>query len=49
MQTATATRDRKRPAESAGNNSDKVVTSQSQDDSSVANKLSEELLRCLLC
>ncbi|KAK3133555.1 hypothetical protein QOZ80_6AG0538000 [Eleusine coracana subsp. coracana] len=45
-QTIISTPDRKRPAESAGSNSDKAVTS--QDDSSVANKLSEELLRCLL-
>jgi hypothetical protein len=50
MQTITPTPDRKRPAESAaGSTSDKVVTSQSKDDdSSVASKLSEELLRCLV-
>lgn len=46
MQTITVTPERKRPAESAGSNSDKVVTC--QEDSSAANKLSEELLRCLL-
>lgn len=45
MQTNTAAPDRKRPADPAGSNSVKVT---SHDDSSVPNKLSEELLRCLL-
>ncbi|XP_062194802.1 uncharacterized protein LOC133897976 isoform X2 [Phragmites australis] len=43
-QTTSAAPDRKRPAEAAGSNPDKA----SQVDSTVPNKLSEELLRCLL-
>ncbi|XP_066394456.1 uncharacterized protein [Miscanthus floridulus] len=46
QQTNTAAPDRKRPA--AGSNSDKVTTSHDDSSSSVPNKLSEELLRCLL-
>ena len=48
MQTnTTAAPDRKRPA-AAGSNSDKVTSSHDDSSSSVPNKLSEELLRCLL-
>ncbi|CAD6224625.1 unnamed protein product [Miscanthus lutarioriparius] len=47
----TAAPDRKRPAAdaaAAGSNSDKVTSSHDDSSSSVPNKLSEELLRCLL-
>lgn len=48
MQTnTTAAPDRKRPA-AAGSSPDKVTTSHDDSSSSVPNKLSEELLRCLL-
>ncbi|KAL5201820.1 hypothetical protein ABZP36_036174 [Zizania latifolia] len=43
-QTISTAPDRKRPADVVSNNSEKV----SEDDSSVPNRLSEELLRCLL-
>ncbi|KAJ1289998.1 hypothetical protein BS78_02G208300 [Paspalum vaginatum] len=45
--TTAAPVDRKRPADAAGSNSDNVV-SPDDPNSSVPNKLSEELLRCLL-
>ncbi|KAL6656157.1 hypothetical protein ACP70R_006983 [Stipagrostis hirtigluma subsp. patula] len=45
-QTTAAASDRKRPADAAGGDSDKSAAS--QDGSSVPNKLSEELTRCLL-
>jgi len=51
MQTNTAAPDRKRPAAdaaAAGSNTDKVTTSHDDGSSSLPNKLSEELLRCLL-
>ncbi|RCV12027.1 hypothetical protein SETIT_2G235000v2 [Setaria italica] len=43
--TSAATPDRKRPADASASNRNKAT---SQDDSSVPNKLSEELLQCLL-